>query len=89
MNAQTKNAIAERAIGGTLIVQTEQEVLSIKNAMRRAASCAIKDTEYLDRQALEHIQQKYLSALKDGAEKQAVEKAFETVLADFVEEQEQ
>lgn len=88
MNAQTKNAIAERAIGGTLIVQTEQEVLSIKNAMRRAAYCAIKDTEYWDRQALEHVQQKYLSALKDDA-RQAVEKAFETVLADFVKEQEQ
>lgn len=89
MNAQTKYAIAERAIEGILIIQTEQEALSIKSAMRRAASCAIKDTEYLDRQALEHIQQKYLSALKDGAEKQAVEKAFETVLADFVKEQEQ
>lgn len=89
MNQEATTAITDMAIENVLIVQTAQEVLSIKRALRRAASCAIKEVENLDRQALNFHQQKYLLTLDEGAEKQAVEKAFAAVFADFCKEQEQ
>ena len=88
MNAETINAIAERACGTVLIARSEREREDIKNAMTRVADNAVKDTEWLDKQAIEFCQQRYLSTLDEGAEKQAVEKAFAAVLADFVKEQE-
>lgn len=89
MNNETINAIASRAIESVFIVRTEQESYEIKQAMRKAATVAIRDTEYLDKQAIDFYQQKYLTTLDEGAEKQAVEKAFAAVLADFVKEKEQ
>lgn len=83
MNTETINAIALRASEQVFIVKTEQEIYEIKKAMRKVAAVAIRDTEELNYQGLNFHQQKYLTTLKEGAEKQAVEKAFETVLADF------
>ena len=88
MNAEAINAIASRASESVFIVKTDQESYEIRRAMQRAAAIAIRDTEYMDKQAIDFYQQRYLTTLEDGAEKQAVEKAFAAVLADFVEEQE-
>ena len=87
MNTETINAIASRAIESIFILRTEQEVYEMKQAMRKVAAIAIRDTEYLDKQAIDFYQQKYLITLDEGAEKQAVEKAFAAVLADFVKEE--
>ena len=89
MKTETISVITDRACETVLIARSEQEALNIKNTMRRVASYAIKDTEYMDKQALEFYQQRYLTTLDEGIEKQAVEKAFAAVLADFVKEQEQ
>lgn len=89
MNTETINAIASRAIESIFILRTEQEVYEMKQAMRKVAAIAIKDTEYMDKQAIDFYQQKYLTTLDEGAEKQAVEKAFAAVLADFVKDKEQ
>ena len=89
MNAETKNAIASRAAETLFIVRTEQESDELKRAMRNVAAIAIKDTEYLDKQAIHFYQQKYLTTLEEGAEKQAVERAFAAVFADFVKDIEQ
>ena len=88
MNQETINAIASRAIEDVFIVKTDKEVYEIKRAMRNVAARAIRDTKWLDRQAVEYVQNKYLSTLDEGAEKEAVKKAFETVLADFVKDEE-
>jgi hypothetical protein len=86
MNTETISVIAEAACGTVLIARSEQEQLNIKKAMIRVASNAIKEVEELDKQAIEFYQQRYLSSLEEGAEKQAVERAFEAVLADFIKD---
>ena len=89
MNTETISVITDRACETVLIARSEQEALNIKNTMKRVASCAIKDTEYMDKQALDFYQQKYLSTLEEGAVKEAVGKAFDAVFADFVKDIEQ
>ena len=89
MNTETISVIIDRACETVLIARSEQEALNIKNTMRRVASCAIKDAEYLDKQAIDFYQQRYLTTLEEGAVKEAVGKAFAAVLADFVKEKEQ
>ena len=89
MNTETISVITDRACETVLIARSEQEALNIKNTMRRVASYAIKEVEYMDKQALEFYQQKYLSTLEEGAVKEAVGKAFDTVFADFVKDIEQ
>lgn len=84
MNTETINAITVRASEQVFIVKTDQEIYEIKKAMRKVAAVAIRDTEGLNYHALNFHQQKYLTTLEEGAEKEAVEKAFETVLADFL-----
>lgn len=88
MNKEAFSAIMERATENVFVVPTQQEVFEIKRAMRNVAVVAIKDTEYLDKQALEFLQNNYLSTLEEGAEKEAVEKAFAAVLADFIKDEE-
>jgi hypothetical protein len=86
MNTETINAIANRAAESIFIFRTEQEVYEMKQAMRKVAAVAIRDTEQIDCHGLEYYQNKYLSTLEEGAEKQAVERAFEAVLADFIKD---
>lgn len=88
MEEKTFKAVIDIACDNVVIVQTEQEALSIKNALVRVATSAIKETEMQDCEDLEDFQDKYLQTLEDGAEKEAVKKAFETVLADFSEDKE-
>ena len=88
MNQEATIAITDMAIENVLIVQTAQEALNIKKALRRVASYTIKEVEDLDRQALNFCQQRYLATLDEGAEKQAIEKAFAAVSADFARETE-